>query len=183
MPAKIPMHTATTAEEALKFLWNNYQTLCKQVDLASMPPDVQDVHIEQNSPMRPFRISAWLARQGYFVSAWSLWEYYSRSLCQDLPRKEQKTDNESTVDWVARSLTANSKSFTDHTWFASANCVRNLIAHAGGRVDGSRGEGLLDRSRTAFPGIETWQDGYLLLKHEHMVELHIKIKDFVRETA
>jgi len=177
------MHTATTAHETLEFLWNNYLTLCGQVDLDSMRPDALHVHIEHNSPVRPFRIAAWLARQGYFISAWSLWEYYSRSLCQDLPHKEQKAGNESTVDWVARSLTANSKSFADTIWFASANCVRNLIAHSGARVDGLRAEQLLQRSRAAFPKIETWQDGYLALEHEHVAELQIKIEDFIRETA
>jgi hypothetical protein len=105
------MHTSKTAEETLEFLWRNYVTLCEQVDLEAMPPDTLDVHIQQNSPVRPFRISAWLARQGYFISAWNLWEYYSRSLCQDLPIKAQKQSDESTVDWVARSLTANSNRF------------------------------------------------------------------------
>jgi hypothetical protein len=177
------MHTATTAHETLMFLWNNYLALCEQVDLDSMPPETLDIHIENNSPVRPLRIAAWLARLGYFISAWSLWEYYSRSLCQSLPHKEQKLGNESTVEWVARSLAANSKEFTDQSWFASANCVRNLIAHSGGRVDGSKGQTLLQRSQTAFPNIETWQDGYLALKHEHVVDLQIKVENYIRETA
>jgi hypothetical protein len=177
------MHTARTAHETLEFLWNNYLALCEQVDLDSMPPEMLDIRIENNSPVRPFRIAAWLARQGYFISAWSLWEYYSRSLCQSLPHKKQKSGNESTVEWVARSLAANSKSFTDHSWFASANCVRNLIAHSGGRVDGSKGKTWLQRSRTAFPDIGTWQDGYLALEHEHVADLQIKVEDYIRETA
>lgn len=177
------MPTARTADETLEFLWNNYLALCEQVDLESMLPETLDLHIESNAPVRPFRIAAWLARQGYFISAWSLWEYYSRSVCDSLPRKERKRSSESTVDWVARSLSANSESFTDYEWFASANCVRNLIAHSGGRVDGSKGQTSLQRSRRAFPNIETWQDGYLALEHEHVADLQIKIEDYIRETA
>lgn len=177
------MHTAKTAHETLEFLWNNYLAICKQVDLDSMPPETLEVHVENNAPVRPFRIAAWLARQGYFISVWSLWEYYSRSLCESLPHKERKRGNESTVDWVARALSANSTSFTDHQWFASANCVRNLIAHSGGRVDGTKGKSLLQRSRTAFSNIDTWQDGYLALEHEHVAELQTKVENYIRETA
>lgn len=177
------MDTAKLANETLEILWNNYLILSEQVDLESVPPNVLDVHIQQNSPVRPSRIAVGLGRYGYFISAWSLWECYSRCLCQHLPHKEQKARNESTVDWVARSLTANAKTFTDQSWFASANCVRNLIAHAGGRVDGPRGQQLLQRSRTAFPDLDTWEDGYLYLEHEDMAELQIKIDDFIRETA
>jgi hypothetical protein len=177
------MHTAKTAYETLEFLWNNYLALCEQVDLDSMPPETLDIHIANNSRVRPFRIAAWLARQGYFISAWSLWEYYSRSLCQSLPHKEQKLKHESTVEWVARSLAANSRTFTDLSWFGSANCVRNLIAHSGGRVDGAKGQSLLQRSQTAFPSIAAWQDGYLALEHEHVAELQIKVEDYIRETA
>lgn len=179
----ICMHTAKTAHETLESLWNNYLVLCEKVDLDSMPPEALDICIENKSPQRPFRIAAWLARQGDFISAWSLWEYYSRSLCQFLSHKEKKLDNESTVEWVARSLAANSKAFTEESWFASANCVRNLIAHSGGRVDGPKGQTLLERSQTAFPKIAAWQDGYLALEHEHVADLHTKIEDYIRQTA
>jgi hypothetical protein len=177
------MHTAATARETLEFLWNNYLTLGERVDLESMPPDVLDSHLKQNSPVRPFRIAAWLARQGYFIAAWSLWEYYSRSLCEGLRLKEQKANHESTVDWVERSLRVNAKSFTNHAWFASANCVRNLIAHNGCRVEGPRAEKLLERARMAFPDIETWKDGYLALSHSHMADLHLNVEDFIDEAA
>lgn len=177
------MHTPTTANETLEFLWYNYLTLCEQVDLDSMSPETLDIHIQQNSPVRPFRIAAWLARQGYFITAWSLWEYYSRNLCQRLQNKKQQAGCESTVDWVARSLTANDVTFTERTWFVNANSLRILIAHSGGRVDGSRAKSLLERCRLAFPDIDTWQDGYLDLTHDHMAELQSKIEDFIRETA
>lgn len=177
------MHTAKTAYETLEFLWNNYRELCRQVDLDSMSQETLNIHIENRSPVRPFRIAAWLARQGYFISAWTLWEYYSRSLCQSLPNEKQKRGNESTVKWVARSLAANTKPFTDAEWFDSANCIRNLIAHSGGRVDGLKGQKLLKRSRTAFANIETWPDGYLALTHEHVAELQNKIEYYIQETA
>ncbi len=177
------MHTAKTAHETLGFLWNNYLALCEQVDLDSMPPETLDVHIGNDAPVRPFRIAAWLVRQGYFISAWSLWEYYSCSLCGCLPRREPRRRNESTVDWVARSLLANSQPFADHQWFASANCVRNLIAHRGGRVNGTKGHSWLQRARRAFPNIATWQDGYLALEHEHVAELQLKVENYIRETA
>lgn len=177
------MHTAKTTHETLDFLWNNYLALCEQVDVDSMSPERLNVCFKEKYPARPFRISAWLARLGYFISAWSLWEYYSRSLCESLPHKKRKLSKESTVDWVARSLAANLRQFTDHKWFVSANCVRNLIAHSGGRVDGAKGHTSLQRSQTAFPNIETWQDGYLALEHEHVAELQIKIEDYIEETA
>lgn len=177
------MHTATTATETLEILWNNYLTLGEQVDLEAMPPETLDVHIQENAPVRPFRIATWLARQGYFIAAWALWEYYSRSLCQSLPNKKQEGGNGSTVDWVARSLTANSMDFCDRDWFSSANSLRNLIAHYGARADGSRARRLLERSRTAFPDIETWKDGYVAITHSHLADLQIKIEDFIRGTA
>lgn len=177
------MHTPATANETLEFLWHNYLSLCEQVDLDSMSPETLDVHIQQNAPVRPFRIAAWLARQGYFIAAWSLWEYFSRHSCQRLPNKTQKVERESTVKWVARSLTANGVTFTERKWFVSANSLRNLIAHSGCRADGSRAEALLKRSRLAFPHIDTWQDGYIDLTHDHVAELHCKIDDFIREVV
>lgn len=177
------MHNAQLAHEMLEFIWNNYRELCERVDLDVMSPETLDVHVDNDSPVRPFRIAAWFARQGYFISAWSLWEYYSRSLCQSLSNQERKLGSESTVDWVERSLVANKRTFTDHSWFASANCVRNLIAHSGGRVDGTRGQPLLTRAQVAFPTLHTWQDGYLAFEHEHIADLHLKIEDFIEEAT
>ena len=71
------MHNATTALETLAILWDNYLTLCEKVDLDAMLPDTLEGHIECNSLVRPLRIAAWLARQGYFIAAWALWERYS----------------------------------------------------------------------------------------------------------
>lgn len=177
------MHTAKTANETLGFLWNNYRVLRKQVDPDAMPRETLDVHIEQNLPVRPFRIASWLARQGYFITVWALWEYYSRSLCGSLPENVKKKRRESTVDWVGRSLAANSMDFGDQDWFSSANSLRNLIAHHGARADGPRAKRKLEESRTAFPDIEVWKDGYVAITHSHLVDLQIKIEDFIRNTA
>jgi len=177
------MHSAATAKETLEFLWNNYLTLAEQVDLETMRLETLAALVEENSPVRPFRIAAWLARQGYFIAAWSLWEYYSRNLCLNLPNKKREARNESTVDWVARSLNANAMNFDESDWFSSANSLRNLIAHHALRADGSRAIKLLARSRIAFPDIETWRDGYVDITHAHLAELHIKIEDFLDAMA
>ncbi len=177
------MHTASTALETLDFLWNNYLTLAEQVDLDSMSPETLDVHVEHNAPVLPCRIAAWLARHGYFIAAWSLWEYYARGLCQRLPIKEQKAPNESTVAWVGRSLATNAVAFPQIDWFISANGLRNLIAHSGVRVDGPRAQNLFDGSRTAFPDIETLHDGYVAITHCHVAELQLKVEEFIRDTA
>lgn len=174
------MHSDATAIETLEFLWRNYLTLIEQVDLESMSREVFDHHVSQNSPVRPFRISAWLARQGQFISTWSLWEYYSRSLCQSLPNKETKTSNESTVAWVGHSLATNKVTFRDQAWFASANSLRNLIAHNGARADSPKSQAMLVQAGTAFPGIQTWQDGYVCLEHDHVAELHFRVEEFIR---
>ena len=71
--------------------------------------------------MRPLRIAAWLARQGYFIAAWALWECYSRSLCQTLDEKVDPAGGKSTVHWVKHSLAANGICFPDYGWFESAN--------------------------------------------------------------
>lgn len=175
------MHTATTAKETLEILWNNYLTLCEQVDLDAKPPGTLDAL--KDSPFRPFRIASWLVRQGYFIAAWALWEYYSRTLCQSLANKERKAGHESSVDWVGRSLASNGMDFGDQDWFSSANSLRNLIAHCGARAVGSRAATLLERSRTAFPDIETWQDGYVAITHSHLSDLQIKIRHFIHNTA
>ncbi|KKK56890.1 hypothetical protein LCGC14_3059980, partial [marine sediment metagenome] len=100
-----------------------------------------------------------------------------------LPKTMKKKGDESTVDWIGRSLLANNVVFSEQEWFASANCLRNLIAHNGTRAGDSRVKRSVERSRTAFPNIETFQDGYVCIDHEHVAELQIKIEDFIRETA
>jgi len=148
-----------------------------------MTPVKLSLHSEQVVPERPIRIATWLARQGYFIATWSLWEFYARGLRESLPKIERKGCNESTVDWVSRSLSSNGVAFSDQIWFASANCLRNLIAHNGARACGAKAEKLLDRSRTAFPHINTWRDRYIEITHCDVADLHIKIEDFIDQTA
>ncbi len=93
--------------------WDNYVILSEQVDLDAMSPETLDAHIENSSPVRPFKIAAWLGRQGYFIAAWALWEYYSRSLCQGLPNNEKRAGHDPTVRWVAKSLAANGEAFAE----------------------------------------------------------------------
>ena len=50
-----------------------------------------------------------------------------------LANKKTRGGQESTVDWVGRSLAANSMDFVNQDWFSSANSLRNLIAHNGAR--------------------------------------------------
>lgn len=177
------MHTTATARETLEFLWNNYLILAEQVDLDTMLPETLSALVKDKARERPFRIRAWLVRQGFFVTEWALWEYYARNLCLNLPNKKRKKRNESTVNWVARSLNANNMKFVDQDWFSSANSLRNLIAHFGARTDCSRSNQLLMRSRTAFPDIETWKDGYVAITHDHLAELQLNIEDFINCTA
>jgi hypothetical protein len=177
------VHTASTARETLNFLWANYVKLGEQVDPGLMPPDILESHVQQNAPLRPFRIATWLTRLGFFISAWSLWEYYARSMCEGLPSKVKKMKRESTVNWVARSLAANNITFTDQDWFSSANSLRNLIAHNGGRIDNSRAKAMLAQSRVAFPEIEPWRDGYVNITDTDISELQVKIEEFIDEIA
>ena len=177
------MHTAKTAHETLEILWNNYLLIGEQVDFDFMPRETLEDHIERNSQIRPFRIAAWLARQGYFIAAWALWEYYSHTVCHGLMKKEKRGAHESTVDWVGKSLAANSVDFGEQDWFSSANSLRNLIAHYGARAVDLRAKALLERSRAAFPDIASYKDGYVEITHSHMADLQIRIEDFIRNTA
>jgi hypothetical protein len=179
------MHSPATALETLNILWENYLSLAEKVDIEAMLPDTFAAHVEQRSPMRPLRIGSWVVRQGFFIAAWALWEYYSQCLCDGLPNKTKKQGGESTVDWVKNSLAANSIVFDDYQWFSSANCLRNLIAHYGARAtsDMPKAKKLTERSRKAFPDLEEYRDGYISLQHEHLADLAIKIEDFIKTSA
>ncbi len=175
------MHIASTANETLNLLWNNYSTLCVQVNPGNMSPETLEIH--RNSPLRPFRIATWLARQFIIIAAWSLWEYYSRKLCEHLPIQEKKVKHESTIDWVGRSLKANSIAFSNQTWFGDAYCLRNLILHNGCRVDTTKANTLFKRACDAFPNTTILPDHYIDLTNDHVAELQFNIKNFVDETA
>lgn len=132
------------------------------------------VHSESPLGLPGKAISSLLGRYGSITRV-----AYAKSL----PNKQRQARDESTVVWVTRSLTANGVTFTERAWFVSANDLRNLIAHSGGWAGGCRAEAQLKRSRLAFPSIDTWQDGYVDLTHEHVAELQGKIEDFIRETG
>jgi hypothetical protein len=178
----LPMHTSKTASETLEFLWDNHCRLSEEIDPDWMPHDTLIAHAQQKSPLRPFRIASWVARLGFFISAWSLWEYYARSVCERLDVQERRSNRESTVQWVGRSFRANGVSFTDQDWFESANSLRNLIAHNGARVDGDPARNRFDRSRRAFPTIYAYPDGYVGVSHSDVADLCCKIEDFISQT-
>jgi len=177
------MISAKLAKDMLDFLWNNHHILSEHVNLEMMPPDRLDALVAQKVLVRPFRISTSLANQGYFVSAWSLWEFYSNGLCDSLPIQLARSKKESCVEWVKRSLEANGKEFDDHGWFAGANALRNLIAHYCGRAVGVRAERLLAQARTVFPDLQLYQDGFVLVDHPHIAELQFRVENFIEDIA
>jgi len=177
------MHTAKTAHESLKFLWNNYVTLSEKVDLNFIPLDNLEELISEGASERPFRIAPWISRQGYYISAWSLWEYYARSLCNSMPERSAKDRSESTVGWVGRSLTLNNIVFEDLAWFECGNSLRNLIAHYGARATEPRSKSLLESCKSIFPDIDVWKDGYVNISHSEVADLQVKIEEFIIHTA
>ncbi|MCK9304749.1 MAG: hypothetical protein M0P27_05075 [Bacteroidales bacterium] len=177
------MPSAEVAIETLELLWRNYLTLAENVDLESMDPQIVANHVARKSPVRPFRIAAWLGRQAFFLAAWSLWEHYTSELCDSLPTQVRKAKGDSHVNWVMKNLTPNNLPFTDHEWFGNANCLRNLFAHHGGRAVESRAHNLLQRSRKAFPNIEMYTDGYVAVDHCHVADFELKIENFIEEIA
>jgi hypothetical protein len=177
------MLSGTIATETLELLWYNYLTLGENVDTGSMPPEILASHVARNSPVRPFRIAAWLGRQAFFMAAWSLWERYAREVCDDLPMKTSRGKGESHVDWVHGTMSANDLCFADYEWFKNANSLRNLLTHYGGRAVGSRPQTLLKRGLKAFPDLELYRDGYTAIDHGHIADLELKIEFFIKETS
>jgi hypothetical protein len=153
----------------------------KEVDFELMPPDVLEAHVRQKTLTRPFRIRTWLCRQGYIISAWALWEYYSSTACERLTTHVNGRRNLSLVNYVAKSLAANNIPFDHHDWFSGANALRNLIAHFSGRVVGSRARDLYEDARRALPDLQIYVDDYVIIEHEHVAEVQCKIGDFIRD--
>jgi DNA-binding XRE family transcriptional regulator len=182
-PEKEQTMQPAQALEFLGILWENYHRLAQQVDLYLMPPAVFDAHVEQKVLVRPLRIASWFARQGYFISAWSLWEYYSRVFCERLPNTVPRNRHESCVDWVGRWLAANNIPFPRQKWFSGANALRNLIAHYSGRVTHPRALTLMNNAKAAFPKLESYADDYVVIESEHASELQFEIDEFIRNVA
>src|SRR4051812_47051452 len=100
-------------EQALAFLdvlRSNYYRVAREVDLQLMPSARRDQVIKANPPAKPFYEATWFGRIGTIVSVWSLWDCYSRLLCEGLPVPNPGTKG-SCVDKVGRSLAANSIAF------------------------------------------------------------------------
>jgi hypothetical protein len=177
------MISADQAREMLHFLTLNHQIVSRNVDLEMMPDKLEDL-AAQNAPVRPFWIATSLARQGFFISAWSLWEFYSHGFCESLPVKPNGPGN--CVERVRLSLEANGRRFPDHSWFAGAYALRNLITHHFGRVAAARAQEHFARACGAFPDLRLYEVDrcqYVLLEHTHIAELHVRIEDFLDDTA
>ncbi len=175
------MNTPETALETLDILWQNHLRSGVSENLSST-----DLEAAAKSPSlrREFRLRTWVGRFGYYLQAWAIWEHYSRILIGSLPGKEKQQRGESFLQYVNRSLLANNLQFSGHAWLLSANSLRDLLAHHGGHVNaGNRSIKLLQSSNSAFPGIATWQDGYVDVAHNHLVELYTRIEDFIEDTA
>lgn len=177
------MHNPLTAHETLELMWDNYSALSAQVDIEAMDLQVFEKHIEQKALARPFRIAAWLTRQGHFIAVWSLWEFYATNLCESLGGKLKKQASESNVICIRRTLEHYGLAFDDFIWFDSANYLRNLITHNGARVHTSNPAPALAKLRVAFPNIDIWPDGYVALEHEHVAELHCNVETFIESTS
>ena len=174
------MHTPQNMTKTLDLLWNNYLVLASQVDTQSMDPDLLAEHRQQHTPTQPLRLATWLTRQSFFLSAWSLWEQYSASVCTGADSDRPKSKH---VEWVRDAMSARGITFRECQWFLDARCVRNLIAHYAGRVDNQKTRKWLETGRKAFPGIDTYSDGYLHLTHDHVAELQVKIEEYVDESV
>jgi hypothetical protein len=176
------MHTAKLTLKTLECLWGNYWLLGRQVDPYRMPSDRIDELIRQKAPADPLLLAAWLATQGFFISAWSLWEYYSRSLCNGLPNKVSEK-GKSHVQWVAETFGANGKVFAEHNWFVGGNALRNLIAHHAARAVGSDAEKWWKKAQPVFPDLQLDPDGYILINHDHASTLKWKVDEFIRDPS
>src|SRR5205823_5626137 len=97
----------------------------------------------------PFVFSAWLQTQGYYMSLWSLWEYYSGVLAEGMPIKASKKDKPHVV-WVRDTFRANSQTFAEYDWFVGGDALRNLIAHHAARVANKRATGLWGQAKAVF---------------------------------
>ena len=169
--------------ETLQLLWNNHHILIDQVDLEVMSQRRLETLTRYGARTRLFQVSAWLARQGFFLTAWSLWEFYSHGICESLTNPVARAPHDSCVEWVRKSLAANGEEFPEYDWFVGANSMRNLLAHCCGRVVGREPERLLAKARTAFPNLTIVQGHYISLDHPDVADLQEKIEDFIDATA
>jgi hypothetical protein len=177
------MCRTTIVEETLELLWQNHLILVENVSPEAMSPSNLAAHSANSAPARPFRIATWLSRQGFFISAWALWERYARDLCMSMSSQCKRSNSDSHVVWVRQCMSQNGVPFTHSDWFQAANYLRNLIAHSGAYIDSPTSQRQLERALVAFPDLRTYADGYLAIEHDHVAELQLKIEEFVDESA
>ena len=177
------MHTQATALETHELLWNNYFTLVGEVDREAISREQLDVLEKLGTTTRELDLMEWLARQGYFISTWALWEYYARGFCKRLALKVDQEDKESTVRWIERWLAKNGVEFREADWFSGANNIRNLIVHSGLRVWDRRSRSQFRRAKDVLPDLLLTKDDYVLLDHEHVCLLYDRSKDFLERTS
>ncbi|NOY41830.1 MAG: hypothetical protein GXP26_08345 [Planctomycetes bacterium] len=176
------MHTSKTAIETIKLLWINYEASYR-IDLDLMPKETRENYAEQGLSDRPFKVATWLTRLSFFVTAWSLWEYYAVNFCLEQEQSATEGPKRATVKWVGEWLEKNEIAFSNREWFVSANALRILIVHYGARVDVPRAKELLEKSKKAFSDIGTWQDRYVDLTHCQVADLKKQIEKFIEKVS
>jgi len=169
------MHTKETCRLTLTLLWRNYQRLDKEI--RGEPKEPYDLNDLPTNNMEQ-RVSLWLCRQGFILSAWNLWEQYARDLIEGLSN-EVKRDKSFPI-WVADSFNANSKSFPKSDWFRDANGLRNLLVHFGARFDSDpNSQRYWTQTQAAFPGIEHSSENYVIIQHDHTALVMANIDEFL----
>jgi hypothetical protein len=175
--------TAQQAEAFLRVLRANYYRVAEEVDLELMPHDRRRHLVNDSAPAKPFFEAAWFARQGAIISAWSLWDCYSRLLCVGLPVPDPGKGG-SCVAKLGRSLAANGIPFPQQDWFDGANALRNIIAHYSCRVVEAKASEFMKKAKlVAFPELSAAPSGYVNIESVHVSEYFWKIKEFIRGTA
>jgi hypothetical protein len=167
------------AVKLVHHLWDNHLRLARQVDIESMPEPALDRVVREELRVGPFQIATWLARQSFIMAAWALWDYYSRLYRNELPTLVAERKQDSCVDLVERSFSANGIPFAKHDWFAGANAYRNLLAHHGGRVTPGRAANLLEQAKGAFPKVAAAPNGYVEIERDHVSEFQVQIENFI----
>ena len=166
----------------LDILRGNYLDLARQKDPEFMPLEVLEPYERHGSFPSSLLTAAWFGRQGGIVSVWSLWEVYSTTICTPLPNQVKRKRGESHVEWVGRTLTANSWQFACQDWFEGGNALRNLITHHHCRVRGQRATDLMAEARRhAFPQLTAAPNDYVNLESDHVSEYFWKIAEFIRD--
>jgi hypothetical protein len=177
------MHTQELALKVLKHLRYNDHIVGTHVDLHRMPHNRLTELLKKNVAINPFVLSTWLQTQGYYMSLWLLWEYYSRILCEAMPTKVKAMKGKPHVEWVCDTFRANSETFAEYGWFVGGNALRNLIAHHATRVVSPRSKELWKQAKAVFTDLDLDPQQYVLLDHDHAIALAWKVNNFILDPA